>query len=284
MINAQVEFNNKKNIHISSKKKKLDIIIPSKNSIHQKIFLKNSIGSIINQKIEADIEMRVILCMDPNFNKENVPSTKKLEIKIIESNKPTQAHALNSGIQKSDADYVSFLEDDDSWHPYFIEISLKNLNQLLSKDKFGITSSNELEINFANQIIRVNDFPTPSGWFMNSETLSHVGLFNTNYFLHLDNDWLGKAAQKNVPRFHLIEGLAPINEKYCAQVRPWLATVVKNSKKTCTLKRHKYLTPLVNRLVHSESGMASIAKDKLKKDLSLKEINLLETSYGLVPW
>ena len=119
---------------------------------------------------------------------------------------------------------------------------------------------------------------------MNSETLSPVGLFHTNYFLHLDNDWLGKAALKNVPRSHLIEGLAPINLKHCLQVRPWLANVVFNSKQTCTVKRHKYLAPLVNRLVHSETGMASIAKDKGKKDLSMKEINLLKTSYGLIPW
>ena len=284
MVNDSVDTNSRKNIYISTNTKKLDVIIPSRNSINQNIFLKNSIGSIINQQLEDDIEIRIMVCMDPNFKKDKVPTSKKLKIQILESDKPSQVHALNTGINKSDADYVSFLEDDDYWQPYFLKTSLKILSKLEKEYKYGMTSTNQLEINNAKQIIRVNDFPTPSGWLMNSQTLSFVGLFNTSYTLHLDNDWLGRAALMNIPRFHLIEKIAPINFEMCSQVRPWLAKVVKNSKRTCSLKRHEYLIPLVNRLVHSESGMASITKDKTKIDLSLKEINLLLSSYGLIPW
>ena len=284
MLAPKLKKNNEKNIFISTNKKRLDVIIPSRNSDKQKIFLQNSINSIINQKTEQDIEIRVIICTDPNFNKVNLPSSQKLNIQLLQSIKPTQAHALNTGIKKTDADYVSFLEDDDYWHPNFIDTSLKNLNKLLNNHKFGMISSNQLEINSAKQIIRINDFPTPSGWLMNSETLSHVGLFNTNYLLHLDNDWLGKAALKNIPRIHLTEATAPIDFNNCIQVRPWLATVVKNSGGICSLQRHKYLIPLVNRLVHSGSGMAQIAKEKSKKDISIKERTFLKSTYGLIPW
>ena len=284
MVTPKIKKNTEKNIFISTNKKRLDVIIPSRNSDKQKIFLQNSISSIINQKTEQDIEIRVIICTDPNFNEVNLPSVKRLNIQLLQSIKPTQAHALNTGIKKTDADYVSFLEDDDYWQPHFLETSLKSLKTLLNKNKFGIISSNQLEINSAKQIIRVNDYPTPSGWLMNSETLSAVGLFNTAYLLHLDNDWLGKAAIKNIPRLHLIEAIAPINVINCLQVRPWLANVVQNSKGTCSLQRHRYLTPLVNRLVHSKSGMAQIAKEKSKKDISIKERTLLKSTYGLIPW
>lgn len=284
MVNDYVNTNSRKNIYISRNTKKLDVIIPSRNSINQNIFLKNSIGSIINQQLEDDIEIRIMVCMDPNFKKENVPTSKKLKIQILESDKPSQVHALNAGINKSDSDYVSFLEDDDYWQPHFLQTSLKFLSKLEKEYKYGMTSTNQLEINNAKEIIMVNDFPTPSGWLMNSQTLSVVGLFNTMYTLHLDNDWLGRAALKNIPRFHLIEKIAPIDFKICLKVRPWLAYVVENSKRTCSLKRHEYLIPLVNRLVHSESGMALRTKDKSIKDRSLKETNLLLSSYGSIPW
>ena len=279
-----VNINSEKNIYISTNKKKLHVIIPSRNSEKQKIFLNKSVGSVINQKLDQDIEISVIICTDPTFNEENIPSSQKIKIQICQSNKPTHADALNNGIKKFDANYVSFLEDDDYWQPNFIEVSLSFLKKMLSKNKFGMTSSNQLEINSEGQVIRVNDFPTPSGWLMTAETLSHVGLFNSSYLFHLDNDWLGKAALKNVPRKHLIEAVAPINVSICSQVRPWLALVVRNSKRTCSLQRHQYLTPLVTRLVHSQSGMGQISAEKSKQDLSSKEQNLLRTTYGLIPW
>ena len=121
MLAPKLKKNTEKNIFISTNKKRLDVIIPSRNSDKQKIFLQNSINSIINQKTEQDIEIRVIICTDPNFNEVNLPSVKRLNIQLLQSIKPTQAHALNTGIKKTDADYVSFLEDDDYWHPNFID-------------------------------------------------------------------------------------------------------------------------------------------------------------------
>ena len=85
-------------------------------------------------------------------NKVNLPSSQKLNIQLLQSIKPTQAHALNTGIKKTDADYVSFLEDDDYWQPHFLETSLKSLKTLLNKNKFGIISSNQLEINSAKDL------------------------------------------------------------------------------------------------------------------------------------
>ena len=108
MLAPKLKKNTEKNIFISTNKKRLDVIIPSRNSDKQKIFLQNSINSIINQKTEQDIEIRVIICTDPNFNKVNLPSSQKLNIQLLQSIKPTQAHALNTGIKKRRKHFLTY--------------------------------------------------------------------------------------------------------------------------------------------------------------------------------
>jgi len=78
-----------------------------------------------------------------------------------------------------------------------------------------------------NNFLRVNDFPTPSGWFMPAVTLRKVGGFDVNLIHHQDNEWLGKLAEANLKRFHLVELTAPVELKHSLAVRPWLANVIR---------------------------------------------------------
>lgn len=73
------------------------------------------------------------------------------------------------------ADYVAFLEDDDQWHPERTTVALR----ALANGDF--TSTTQLELEESGSITRINDFPTPSGWFMPISSWQRVGPFNEAY-------------------------------------------------------------------------------------------------------
>jgi hypothetical protein len=62
---------------------------------------------------------------------------------------------------------------------------------------------------------------------MPASTMRAVGEFNEGYRWHLDNEWLGRLAEKKIVRIHLVEATAPVDYQLMAQVRPWLANVIK---------------------------------------------------------
>ncbi|QPN60262.1 glycosyltransferase family 2 protein [Synechococcus sp. CBW1002] len=264
---------------------RLDIVIPSRSQPDQAAFLKESIASIERQSLLGSIHARAIICCDPDYDPSNIPQSSCLAIEVVESEQPLQAAALNAGLVAVDAHFVAFLEDDDAWHPRFLETALAAHQKLLdSGTTSSLISSNQLEVDSNGVIERVNDFATPSGWFMSIATLRNVGLFDPRYRLHLDNDWLGRAAAHKVPRIHLVEALAPMKVNHLSQVRPWLFKVLKNSNGTCRLARHSLLIPLVRRLVHPDSGMARISRDPQLAQESAAECQRLVQTYGRIPW
>lgn len=263
----------------------IDIVIPSKNQPNQAAFLRQSIASIEQQSALSNLRARVILCCDPGYNPSHIPQSANLEIAVVESSQPLQAAALNAGLAVVDAHFVAFLEDDDEWHPQFLETALNAHQQLVQAGATsGLISSNQLEVDPNGVIERVNDFATPSGWFMGITTLQQVGLFDPSYRLHLDNDWLGRAAAHQIPRIHMVEASAPAKPNHLAQVRPWLFNVLKNSNGTCRLARHNLFIPLVKRLVHPDSGMARISRDPQLAQQSAAECQRLQQTYGRIPW
>jgi len=176
-----------------------------------------------------------------------------------------------------DSDYVAFLEDDDQWNPEFLETAFKAI------DHCDFVSSTQLEVDEKNEVIRINDFPTPSGWFMPIEILKNIGEFNEDYRLHLDNDWLGRLAENQISRGHLIESTAPKDSKYLA-IRPWLSHVVTQGGSNSRLLRHTSPYPLIQRMVHSGSGMAQISSNTSFANISVIEQQKLQLRYGRIPW
>jgi hypothetical protein len=145
-------------------------------------------------------------------------------------------------------------------------------------------SSTQAEFDENDELIRVNDFSTPSGWFMPLTTLKKVGEFNENYKFHLDNEWLGRLFELKLKRIHLVESTAPVLKKNAQQVRPWLLNVLNFSGGFCSLERHESPYPLVRRFVHSYSGMAQIATKTEYSEISRKEYENLINRFGAIPW
>lgn len=149
---------------------------------------------------------------------------------------------------------------------------------------FDFVSTTQLEVDEAGKILRINDFPTPSGWMMPSATLRRVGRFDPAMRWHLDNEWLGCLSESGVTRCHLLDAMAPATFAMAEQVRPWIADVVRFGGNNLELRRHTMLAPLVVRLVHSRSGMARLAADPALAEQSRAEYARLIKRYGRIPW
>jgi glycosyltransferase involved in cell wall biosynthesis len=262
--------------------KKLSVIIPSRTRTHQRRFVREAVGSIrdqipaLAQTLELQLSIEIILAVDPGSTLAPYAFHSDIIGKIQIADMASQASALNAGIRGATGDIIAFLEDDDVWAPTFLATALPLLSS------YDFISSTQLEVNEAGHVLRINDFPTMSGWLMPRSTLETVGnYFNEEYRYHLDNEWLGRLREANLRRAHLIESTAPVEVRYTSGVRPWLLNVASTGSK---LVRHDSAVPLVTRLVHDESAMAGIAGDAERNDRSSKEYDMLMRRFRRIPW
>ena len=258
-------------------KPRLSIIIPSRAQPRQTEFLARAVRSIQGQSIIDRYEVTVWVGVDAGQHPD-AATVQRLGLRVAESTGRSQAAALNAVIRQVDADLVAFLEDDDEWMPTYLE----TMAQALAVGAF--VSSTQLEVDEQDVIVRINDFPTPSGWFMPFSTLQAVGPFNEDYRFHLDHEWLGRLGETGLPRAHLVEATAPCDGRYVAAIRPWLDNVVRFSGGRVQLGRHGSPYPLVRRRVHGQSGMGQIAQQPALRDVSVAEMQRLAARFGRVPW
>src|SRR5688572_16164682 len=80
------------------------------------------------------------------------------DIVIVEGGQASQASALNAGLAAADADAIAILEDDDQWQPNFLE------QALAAFEVADFVSSTQLAVLVNGEVLRIFDFPTPSGW------------------------------------------------------------------------------------------------------------------------
>jgi glycosyltransferase involved in cell wall biosynthesis len=257
--------------------KRLSVIIPSRTQPDQSLFLARALKSVQEQTARARVLIDAVIGLDPGAAPPDLPHS-DLPVRCTNAAAPSQAAALNAAATLFDVDYLAFLEDDDRWLPAHLAVALECLEQA------QFVSTTQLEVDAAGTIIRINDFPTPSGWVMPRSTWERVGAFDPRFRYHLDNEWLGRLGAAAVSRIHSTEATAPAQLTLAAQVRPWLANVVIHGGGQVRLARHNQALPNVVRLVHPGSGMAQIAHEPAKQQASLDEIARLQAKYGRLPW
>lgn len=256
--------------------KRLAVVIPTKSRPSQASFLQRAVASIAAQTVRHELLIEVLVCVDKG---ENAPTlSHPLQVRVIEGQARGQAAALNAGAAHANADYLAFLEDDDSWHPERIAYALRDL------EKAAFNSTTQLELDESGIIARINDFPTPSGWVMPISTWHRIGEFDQSFRWHLDNDWLGRLGQSGLPRVHLVEATAPVEPRFMVQVRPWLLNCVRFGGPAVSISRHPLPVPLVFRVIHPNSGMSAIEHDPQAKEMSGAESQRLIGKYGRIPW
>jgi len=239
------------------KKISLSVVIPSRKQAKQFAFLTRSIESIRAQSIANLFDIKIIIGVDKGaLLSEEI--LKELDASCVESEKQSQAAALNAAIHACTGDLIAFIEDDDQWEPYYLECAI----QALQDNDF--VSTTQGEISETGEYLKTNDFPSPSGWIMRASTMKTVGPFNENYKYHLDNEWLGRLGLSGLKRVHLMESTAPIID--IPNVRPMLINLLDQPGTNSQIRRHFAPMPLVRRLVHNGSGMYQIrTSDESKK-------------------
>jgi hypothetical protein len=257
--------------------KVLTVVIPSRSQPQQIEFLQRSIKSVAEQRARAALNIEVVVGIDPGESPPDIGPT-DVPVRFVAGSQRLQAAALNAAAADSRGDYVAFIEDDDVWLPDHVAVAL----HMLEHARF--VSGNQLEVDGSGNVIRINDFPTPSGWVMPRATWETVGLFDETYRYHLDNDWLGRLAAAGVDRIHIVEATAPIELQVAREVRPWLANVAIFGGGRVRFGRHALAVPLVTRLVHVASGVHAIKNDPSVTTKSRAEIARLEAAYGRIPW
>lgn len=255
--------------------KRLAVVIPSRTQPAQARFLNNAIASLRAQVSIPDIEIEIIIALDEGSP---TPSLDHSNVRFVASVRRGQAAALNAGAASVDADYIAFLEDDDLWRPERAALGL----QALKHAEF--TSTTQLEVDETGNVLRIFDFATPSGWLMPLSSWLRIGPFDESFRWHLDNDWLGRLGDSGLRRMHVVESTAPVELKHVSAVRPWLEACLRNGGSNVVLGRHHLPVPLVTRLVHSSSGMATIGSDKAANAASRAEHDRLLAKFGRHPW
>jgi len=185
---------------------------------------------------------------------------------------------INAAAQAIDGEYVALLEDDDRWTPQFLEIAL---NALEGAD---FASSTTLQLTEQNEIVCIGDFPVPSGWIMKRSAWETIGGFNEAYRLHGDNEWLGRLAEKRIPRIHLVEATAPITRLAVQVHRPQLLKLLQCGGPALRLVRHASPFPLILRTVHASSIMARIATNRASDAEHAREYETLMRRFRRIPW
>lgn len=256
---------------------RVSVVIPSRSQPDQLAFLMQAIRSVRDQTARGSVSIEVVVGLDPDAELPALGET-DLVVRSTAAHERSQAAALNAAAAATDGDFLAFLEDDDRWRPDHLTISLQALARC------GFASTTQLEVDAKGVALRINDFPTPSGWVMPRSTWERVGAFNTEYRYHLDNEWLGRLADAEVDRTHVAEATAPATLALAAGVRPWLANVVTFGGGRVRLARHTSPLPNVVRLVHTASGMHRIATDATAKLRSDSEIAQLTARFGRFPW
>ncbi len=237
---------------------KVSVIIPSR--------LQENLNGDINGVATLWLD-RIVVGLSPG----HPPIPERFQdglVKFVVAERPGQAAAVNAAVAASTGGVLAFLEDDDYWRS-----ARKLAIQLPLLDVRDIVTSNQREVDWQGNYIRVNDFATPSGWVMYRDIWEHIGGLDESFRFHVDTEWLGRAHQKMVDRVHVIPpGIV--------EDREWL----RNVNRFSDLRAHDEPDPLVERMVNPDGGMATIAKNPEAAEQSAKEHREMVARFGFVPW
>ncbi len=246
----------------------------------QRLWLDRAVESIRSQTIAADLHIEIIVGLDQGTATPTTPLFTAEDINFVNAAgaEGRQAAALNAAAAKAQGEYLALLEDDDAWQPRFLEHALEAIK------KCEFVSSNQLEIPPDSDTGHINDFPTPSGWFMRRSLWDEVGEMDTSYRYHLDNEWLGRLSNQGNRRVHLVERTAATDINELKEKRPFLNSFVDAKPGFNYVVRHSGDSPLVLRTANPLGGMSMIAASPEAKARSESEQARLIALFGRFPY
>lgn len=204
-----------------TKQKEISIIVRTKDRSH---LLRQCLFSLLNQTyqnfeviIVNDGESDVIL--DKNFND-------SLDIKVVLGKKMGRSAALNTGLMESTGEFICYLDDDDIFYPFHLELMIENIKQdpkivLMYSDtnKSLCWEKNDLIIPMERERFNSKDFNyfdlQVENWIPiisvihRKSVIDNVGLFDESLLMFEDWDWFLRLASSG-----MIKRLPKITNEY----------------------------------------------------------------------
>ena len=114
------------------------------------------------------MDLRFLICIDhdcsislPNYD---------INMIFVNSDGHSQAKALNAGLRNYKGDFIAIIEDNDQWNGNFLKTDIK----AFETRELDFISSNQIEVGMNGSIIRINDFPTSSGWVFGKQVPEQI--------------------------------------------------------------------------------------------------------------
>lgn len=148
---------------------KVSVVIPTHNRSE---LLINSIKSVLKQDFE-DFEVIIVDDASSDDTAEKVKCIKDQRLKYYKIEKPKGGnHARNFGVNKSEGEYVAFLDDDDEWHPGKLS---KQLQKFEAKKTVGLVYT-AVEIIYTDENVKYVTRPKEDGDLSKKILLkNHIG-------------------------------------------------------------------------------------------------------------
>jgi glycosyltransferase involved in cell wall biosynthesis len=143
------------------------IIIPLYNKEN---FIENTIQSVLSQTFE-DFEIIIVNDGSTDKSEEKILQFKDDRIRYLSKKNEGVSTARNYGIEKSSADFITFLDADDYWYPTFLETMFTNISKLSDQKVFSAA----VEFNTSKKVI-----PAQYSIFKTNEDLEIVNYFKAS--------------------------------------------------------------------------------------------------------
>ncbi|MGG7034336.1 MAG: glycosyltransferase family 2 protein [Flavobacterium sp.] len=121
------------------------VIIPLYNKEH---FIENTIKSVLNQTF-SDFEIIIINDGSTDKSEEKVKGFNDSRISYFSKENGGVSSARNMGIQKSNSDFITFLDADDYWYPHFLQEMFTAIEQFPKQKVFSAA----IEIETSKKVI-----------------------------------------------------------------------------------------------------------------------------------
>ena len=245
------------------------------------LWLERALRSIGEQTILSRQKVEIIVGLDHGTDAPTIdapPGLKLRFVNVARDRRPGQAAAINAAGAAASGQRIAMLEDDNSWHPAFLETASKALNSC------DFVSSSQMLVDQHGTPREPMYYPTPSGWLMRCELWLAMGGFDEKIRYHVDMEWLGRLNQAGKRRVHLVERGFPIDMEFLKQHRKWLAHLAEGQPLPVTLKQHGVPVPLVVRTLSPNSGTNQIRSNSDAARHSKREMDGFRKRFGKIPW